>query len=71
MQTCQRGSAPKEFSHVKENGGREVLACDVRKPVVSCAQERYVSVSFCCRRQPVFMAKSDFADIFVQLQYPL
>ena len=50
MQTCIRGSMPKQFSQlvftcIGEWRSRSVSTlCDMRKPVVSCPQERYVSV---------------------------
>ena len=52
MQTGERGSAPKQFSQLVftctgEWRARSVSTlCNVRKFVVSCPQERYVSVSF-------------------------
>ena len=52
MQTCERGSAPKQFSQLvftctEEWRSRRVSTlCDMRKSVVSCPEERYVSVSF-------------------------
>ena len=52
MQTCERGSAPKQFSQLVftctgELRSRSVSTlCDMRKSVVSCPQERYLLVSF-------------------------
>ena len=48
MQTCERGSAPKQFSQLvftrtAEWRSRSVSTlCDTRKPIVSCPQETYV-----------------------------
>ena len=52
MQTCKRSSPPKQFSQLVFTFTGEwwstsvIILCDVRKSVVSCLQERYVSVSF-------------------------
>ena len=52
MQTCERGSAPKQFSQLvftctgEWRSTRVSTLCDMRKSVVSCPQESYVSVSF-------------------------